>query len=57
MLLTAPERRGHATPRRATWGSGRLVRRQKELGKGMVRAHIVIPREEMGEAMGKFKQV
>lgn len=57
MLLTAPKRRGHATPCRATWGSARLVRRQKELGKGMVRAHIVIPREEMGEGIGKFKQV
>ena len=57
MLLTASKRRGHATPRRATWGRGRLVRRQKELGKGMVRAHIMIPREEMGEAISKFKQV
>jgi len=44
-------------PCRATWKSARLVRRQKEPGKGMVRAHIVIPREEMGEAIGKFKQV
>lgn len=45
------KRRGHAMPCRATWESARLVRRQKEPGKGMVRAHIVIPREEMGEAI------
>lgn len=38
-------------------GKHQLVRRQKEPGKGTVRAHIVIPREEMGEAIGKFKQV
>jgi len=41
---------------------GHLEKRQvgqeaEGAGKGMVRAHIVIPREEMGEAVGKFKQV
>ena len=36
-------------------GKHQLVRRQKEPGKGTVRAHIVIPREEMGEAIGKFR--